>query len=548
MKNRYWLIAKGFFPETLPPCFVSSDFQRAIRGIVADIDDKKFHKRPTEYIRYSGTKHDGNRRFFGTPHPISYFYVSTFVHKHWKKFERQFQISPFSVSAPKIPGNNADRSIQVSSLSEIAAQAQIKLRYAPYILKTDISQFFPSIYTHSISWAAHGIEASKADQSPKSNDLIFNQLDFFTRNCQSAQTRGVLVGPDAFRPIAEFVASSIDKSLHASVGNLIVGAVRHVDDFYIGLRTESDALVVLSQLRETLQKFELQINDSKTRIYNSLDPINDLWAQEIRKLTRETNSWHSSREDLIYTLDRSLRISSEIGSQSPIKIVLRHLDQIKVYDRDHWDVVESYLQRICHHHPHCIDYVALLVVKRKAIGGQIDSSGWQEACQYLLLMHLAFNHHHEIVWLLWLLLSCRIDISDHVADELSKSQNGHVQALLLYAYKDERLRKKPSIKFASKLFTEDADWLTNLVARSIGITKASFSGKFASEFEHLADRKLALIDIEGYVSRLGERPSRAISRTRYGYDDDEGYESDNDDDSDGNDNEGEFTPNPDDDY
>jgi hypothetical protein len=80
MKNRYALIQRGLFPETLPPCFTSEDVKRALRGIVPSVRAKEFHnKRSTDYVRYNGTKHDGSRRYFGTPNPISYFYVADFI-------------------------------------------------------------------------------------------------------------------------------------------------------------------------------------------------------------------------------------------------------------------------------------------------------------------------------------------------------------------------------------------------------------------------------------------------------------------------------------
>ncbi len=94
---------------------------------------------------------------------------------------------------------------------------------SPHVLQTDIAQFFSSIYTHAIPWSAHGIDAAKADTSDQSPTNVFNQLDFFVRRCQRGETRGVLVGPDAFRLIAEFIAAGIDAELNARLESQIVG-------------------------------------------------------------------------------------------------------------------------------------------------------------------------------------------------------------------------------------------------------------------------------------------------------------------------------------
>ena len=285
MVNRYHFLGKGLFPEVLPPCFVSSDMKRALTGIIGKLENKKGHaKREAKYSIYSGTKHDGNRRFYGSPNPIPYFNVCSFIESNWKTFDAKFKTSPYSIGAPHISRSSDDRSILVSTLSEMPNKVSSKIRFAPYILKADISQFFSSIYTHIIPWAAHGFAEAKSDQRVASKKNRFNKLDFFVRGTQSAQTKGVLVGPDAFRVIAEFVACDIDIRLQEIASPLIVGAARHVDDFYIGVRSEVDALTVLSHLREVLQSYELQVNDSKTKIMSGLEPIDDIWAQELRKI------------------------------------------------------------------------------------------------------------------------------------------------------------------------------------------------------------------------------------------------------------------------
>jgi hypothetical protein len=148
MKKRLSLLAHGLFPETLPPCFTSVDAPRAFHGMIGALDDLQFNNRPTAYIRYSGTKHDGNRRYFGTPNIISYFYVSGFIYRHWTDFDTRFKASPYSLSAPEIMAEGADRAIKVASLSELSAKTSKNLKFSPVVLKADISQFYASIRTY----------------------------------------------------------------------------------------------------------------------------------------------------------------------------------------------------------------------------------------------------------------------------------------------------------------------------------------------------------------------------------------------------------------
>lgn len=526
VKDKYSLLNKGLFPEVLPPAFISSDIKRALRGLVPATRAKAFHKRSADYIRYNGTKHDGSRRYFGTPNPITYFYVSEFVHANWTSFEQRFQSSPFSVSTPRVAKETDDRAIIIPSLSELTVEASRKIGHSEFILRADIAQFFPSIYTHSISWSAHGLAEAKADTSDASITNLFNRLDLFARNCQQAETRGVLVGPDAFRLIAEFIISGLDKDLNESVGQYIVGAARHVDDYYVGLRSEADALIVLSALREILQRYSLNLNDAKTKILSGLEPLNEVWAQELRRDARRLKAIFIASDDAVILINKATELARTLGSDSPIKIALRALDQARAYQEDIWSVVEPYLQRIALRHAHCLDYICLLVVKRFSIGLQIDADGWKETMHTIISRQLPLSHHHEIVWSVWLLICCKLDLNEELVAAVAQNPNAHARALLVQGFTEGVIPRKPKLRFGNRLASGDSAWLLNLVARSTGFTKAPFGGDFAPEFEHLASRKVKLIDINAHVLAVKERKTRAISRTRYGYDNDDDDDDD----------------------
>ena len=104
--SRNALLQRGLFPETLPPCYTSEDLKRSLVGLINELKAKALHKRPTDYVRYSGTKHDGSRRYFGSPNPISYFYVANFVADNWTAFRSRFSSSPFSVGSCRSSKND----------------------------------------------------------------------------------------------------------------------------------------------------------------------------------------------------------------------------------------------------------------------------------------------------------------------------------------------------------------------------------------------------------------------------------------------------------
>ena len=98
-----------------------------------------------------------------------------------------------------------------------------------YLLRADFSRFYPSLYTHALSWAIHGKDLAKQNQADAS--LLGNRLDRAVRNTQDRQTLGIPVGPDTSDLMGEVLAVAIDLRLLSDVGTL--AGVRYVDDYYL---------------------------------------------------------------------------------------------------------------------------------------------------------------------------------------------------------------------------------------------------------------------------------------------------------------------------
>lgn len=526
--DKYALLGKGLFPETLPPCFDGSDLKRALRGIVPLVRSRQFFRRSSELISFNGTKHNGARRWFATPNPVQYFYICEFIQKRWREIQQQIDRSPFVVSKPREAPASADRPVIIPSLSNLTTEASEKLRYSALIVRADISQFFPSVYTHILPWIAHGREPAKGDRAPQSTTIYFNALDYAIQHSQSGETRGLAVGPDAFRIAAEFIASDLDRKVAERCGDLIVGAARHVDDFFIGVMSEVDGLAVLSHLRHVLAEYHFQLNDNKTNIANGLEPLNELWAQDLRK-EAEFNKFFADESEIIRAISRATELSRSLGSDSPLKIVLRGIDKVRVYNQPTWAAIEPYLQRICQHHSHCIDYVFLLVVKRFAHRpGELDEAAWSEVAAGLIRRHTALGHDHEVVWSLWLMITLGLNLPDDLLSELVAYDNSYVNSMLVSAYSDGRLERRPPLRYGSRIPSEGGRWLEVLVARCGGYSGGRFSGAFSEEFTHFANRRLKLVDWDTHVEKMRGAGVRAISRTRYGYDADDDEMDDGD--------------------
>ena len=97
---------------------------------------------------------------------------------------------------------------------------------------TDLSEFYSSLYTHSVPWAIHGKAAAKAQR--RVSALYGNRLDELLRTAQDHQTVGIPIGPDTSLIVAELVLSAVDRKLARHIANIL--GLRYMDDFELGYR------------------------------------------------------------------------------------------------------------------------------------------------------------------------------------------------------------------------------------------------------------------------------------------------------------------------
>src|SRR6266487_4450602 len=201
----------GFFPKELPPAFTSVGFGEYVetksRIKPFPIPGKKaLIARPAIH---NLARPSGERRRLHLPNPFSYYLVSELLEKGWPRIQRHFEKSHYSTSVP-IPDPTGLRALKRQSEGRDLVLRRAELRgTARYVLRTDISRFYGSIYTHSIPWALDGKSVAKTIRKGG----LANDLDMAFRNLQDGQTLGIPVGPDASLVIAEIVACSVDREL-----------------------------------------------------------------------------------------------------------------------------------------------------------------------------------------------------------------------------------------------------------------------------------------------------------------------------------------------
>jgi len=271
-----WLLNEGYFPEqyVLPPTFKVDGFQLAENPKNADINDLARRK----IISISYPKTLLTSREFGIQHPSNYHDIVFYLINNWDDiisliFNKKNKI--YSYSFP-IPVNSKDKG-KLSPLRsgrmiyEWIAMAEKDLvaeahRYN-FIVRSDITNYYNSVYTHSIAWAIHGQEEAFAD---KENNLFGNKIDRLVQYANKGRTNGLPVGSALSDLIAEIILSVIDLNVSKKVekDGIDFLATRFKDDYRILCHSKEQGEKILNCLAEELRQFNLAINENKTIILN----------------------------------------------------------------------------------------------------------------------------------------------------------------------------------------------------------------------------------------------------------------------------------------
>lgn len=294
------LLEKGYFPNELPAPFTTRSYASAICDPSLPASHpytygKKGQKYNSKCAVFNLARRGKLRRVLSVPNPINYYHSAKSISDNWIDIEAHYKKSDQSLSRPVVDTYRAlgwEQGFAKQSDSKLKTRSASK-----YILQADISNFYPSIYTHSIPWALHTKSVAKGSFAFSAN--IGNQIDAHIRNCQEMQTKGVPIGPDTSFAIAEIVMTSIDEMLVPVIGKKYH---QYIDDFEFGCSSYQQAESTLARLQETLEKFELTLNPSKTKIVESPYPLDPIWLHELKNYNFK-RSQKQQRNDLLHYFD-----------------------------------------------------------------------------------------------------------------------------------------------------------------------------------------------------------------------------------------------------
>lgn len=405
------ILARGYFPKELPPPFNTRSF-----GVFAETASADFHLDTTK----KGSKNNLTtwpavhnqartgtlRRKLTIPNPVNQYQIACAVAEGWGELKSACAVSPISLTTPRYLKHGL-RAINPAKPFDAIPVARARSRTASrYLLTTDLSQFYPSIYTHSIPWALHTKAVAKAKQSDYK--LLGNVLDLAIRNGQDRQTIGIPIGPDTSLVIAEAILSSVDAQLN---GTITKRGFRYIDDIACGFRTIAEAEATLGQLQHLIGDLQLQLNPKKTRITELPSELEATWVPHLRLFAFRSSSAGAQQTDLLSYFGRAFELAAIHREETILRYSVRRLRSVNIFEKN-WPLYESLLLQCLSVEPGTAPAVIGELYKYH-LRMPLDLPRITDSLQQLIEDHAPLHHGSEVVWALWgaICLDCKLDAS-----------------------------------------------------------------------------------------------------------------------------------------
>lgn len=199
-------------------------------------------------------------------------------------------------SLPFVPEKNEEDKKEASlKFWKDIEQESIKLSLEyNYLTKLDISNFYGSIYTHTIPWAFHGINEAKKDKGSKPK-LLGSKFDKKFRDMNNQETVTIPQGNKISDLIAEVLLAYIDEQIQEKLdSNLDFKILRYRDDYRIFTNSSEEANYIKRELITILQRHKLSLGESKTSqssdiVHGSIKEDKHYWIEHdpVIKITND---------------------------------------------------------------------------------------------------------------------------------------------------------------------------------------------------------------------------------------------------------------------
>ncbi|WP_458690451.1 antiviral reverse transcriptase Drt4 [Nocardia tengchongensis] len=405
------LLQFNYFPsmgkrrDELPPSITTSGLTSPIADdLLAQcvVAGKKVRK-DFDAVIYDATRFNLVPRRLSIPHPLPYVRLVHTIGENWPNLKHLTQ-NKFNQFRPAVHG---DGRLIAMNYGRQGVQNRILKRWirfgSEYRVSADIANFYPGFYSHSIPWALVGHDTAKRNRGPSH---WYNEVDMRFRDCNRGETHGLHVGPGTSALGADVVLTAIDEIMKDQGYSYI----RYIDDYEYYARDRKDAEEFVLNLSAALSSYGLKLNSAKTRIEELPLPDNPNWMRQL--IPQVPKASHFSR------LEPYLEEAVELAKVTPDGSVLKFAVDAVLKAKDigsRADEILPCLFNISFHNPGILPEVGHILDM-----DTVNVDQYSEVLNTLLRRHARFRRSDGTSWVLHIMRSHGIKVSDDVIDDLVK--------------------------------------------------------------------------------------------------------------------------------
>jgi hypothetical protein len=422
------LIARGYFPKELPPRFFTDQFAAYATSRPGKLLIRSYRPRDrkTGYGRYNLALPGLNQREIAILHPFGFAELAQLTARSMSRLLKKVGVSKFSKSRP-VYQTGGQRALHPSVKPYNLARERANARAAgSYLLKADVSHFYPALYTHAVGWAVDPRLRQRANW--RNSRLLGKKLDQALMNLQEKISQGIPIGNDISFLLGEVVLSQVDKALRLPPGQ----AVRWFDDYEITCDTLEEAEMILVRLRRELAKFQLRLNPMKTCITSLPEPVQPSWQQQLA--SRGTEKLNNIR-DIVVFFDKAFELREENPDKPVLLYALGILFRLRSPYPDVVRVAESCISQAILKEPGAAQKAFALLSFWKLNGVTISEALWKRTIKKLIASHASGGFTSDVAWALSFCLDHELSLDKKTGQMLSRAEEDTIvlQALDMFS-------------------------------------------------------------------------------------------------------------------
>lgn len=297
------------------------------------------------------------------------------------------------------------------------------------ILHIDISEFYRSIYTHSLTAIKMGIEEAESAYRNNNNSVVYRlyvKLDEFVRGLNGKRTNGLLVGPYVSHVLSEAVLANLDRDLLEEE----IEFTRYADDYEIIIRNKEDIEKFKSKVNDVFDKYFFRCNTAKTYYEEYPFYIFNNFESMIKKIS---NGGIIDSEKTVELFNQFLKMEKE-GDKGAIRYLLRrHKDGYTISDKK---LYLAYLLNMLTNDEKALGMICRIIIEEYKDGNiDIDDTVYQIIFKELEAQIMK-KHDLEVVWLVYLMKYIDYPVDKDFFSMLLSQINDLAKIILIYEWEE----------------------------------------------------------------------------------------------------------------